>query len=184
MRKCLISNGYTTREKNSSYEDPSNFLNLVDRCYNKEWVAYCKPPFRDSSGVIHYLGRYTHRVAISNNRILHVRNGQVTFKWRDYADGRKEKIMTLSATEFIRRFLLHVLPKGFMKIRHYGLLGNRNKTKKLTLCKRLTNTPIRPKEKLPTLQLIQKLIGHDISTCPVCGTLLRHSIGLPPPIVS
>ena len=86
--------------------------------------------------------------------------------------------------EFIRRFLLHVLPKGFMKIRHYGLLGNRNKTKKLTLCKRLTNTPIRPKEKLPTLQLIQKLIGHDITTCPVCGTLLRHSIGLPPPIVS
>ena len=166
------------------YEDPRDFLNLVDRCYNKEWVAYCKPPFRDSSGVIHYLGRYTHRVAISNNRILNVRNGQVTFKWRDYADGRKEKIMTLSAMEFIRRFLLHVLPKGFMKIRHYGLLGNRNKTKKLTLCKRLTNTPIRPKEKLPTLQLIQKLIGHDISTCPVCGTLLRHTIGLPPPIVS
>jgi hypothetical protein len=123
-------------------------------------------------------------VAISNNRILNVRNGQVTFKWRDYADGRKEKIMTLSAMEFIRRFLLHVLPKGFMKIRHYGLLGNRNKTKKLTLCKRLTNTPIRPKEKLPTLQLIRKLIGHDISTCPVCGTLLRHSIDLPPPIVS
>ena len=103
------------------YEDPRDFLNLVDRCYNKEWVAYCKPPFRDSSGVIHYLGRYTHRVAISNNRILNVRNGQVTFKWRDYADGRKEKIMTLSAMEFIRRFLLHVLPKGFMKIRHYEI---------------------------------------------------------------
>ena len=73
------------------YEDPRDFLNLIDRCYNKEWVAYCKPPFRDSSGVIHYLGRYTHRVAISNNRILNVRNGQVTFKWRDYSDGRKEK---------------------------------------------------------------------------------------------
>ncbi len=84
------------------YEDPRDFLNLIDHCYNKEWIAYCKPPFRDSSGVIHYLGRYTHRVAISNNRILNVRNGQVTFKWRDYADGRKEKIMTLS--------LLYVLP--------------------------------------------------------------------------
>ena len=165
------------------YEDPRDFLNLIDRCYNKEWVVYCKPPFRDSSGVIHYLGRYTHRVAISNNRILNVRNGQVTFKWRDYADSRKEKIMTLSAMEFIRRFLLHILPKGFMKIRHYGLLGNRNKTKKLILCKRLTNTPIRPKEKLPAPQLLQKLIGHDITTCPVCGTLLQHA-SLPPPIVS
>jgi len=85
--------------------------------------------------------------------------------------------------EFIRRFLLHVLPKGFMKIRHYGLLGNRSKTKKLTLCKRLTNTPIRSKEKLPAPQLIQKLIGHDITTCPVCGTLLQHA-SLSPPFVS
>ena len=96
-------------------------------------------------------------------------------------------IYAAAQTEFvesIRRFLLHVLPKGFMKIRHYGLLGNRNKTKKLIFCKRLTNTPIRLKEKLPAPQLLQKLIGHDISTCPVCGTLLRHSIGLPPPIVS
>ena len=93
------------------------------------------------------------------------------------------KIMTLSAMEFIRRFLLHILPKGFMKIRHYGLLGNRNKTKKLILCKRLTNTPIRLKEKLPAPQLLQKLIGHDITTCPVCGTLLQHA-SLPPPLVS
>ena len=91
--------------------------------------------------------------------------------------------MTLSAAEFIRRFLLHVLPKDFMKIRHYGLLGNRNKTKKLILCKRLTNTPIRPKEKLPAPQLIRKLIGHDITTCPVCGTLFQH-VSLPPPFVS
>ena len=133
--------------------------------------------------MINYLGRYTHRVAISNNRILNVRNSQVTFKWRDYSDGNKEKVMTLSVMEFIRRFLLHVLPKGFMKIRHYGLLGNRNKTMKLTLCKRLTNTPIRSKEKLPALQLIQKLIGHDITTCPVCGTLLNHA-SLSPPLVS
>ena len=164
------------------YEDPRNLLDLIDRCYKKEWVTYCKPPFRDSSGVINYLGRYTHRVAISNNRILNVQNGMVTFKWRDYADGRKEKVMILSAMEFIRRFLLHVLPKGFMKIRHYGLLGNRNKTTKLALCKKLTDTPIRQKEKLPALQLIQKLIGHDITTCPVCGILLQH-VSLPPPIM-
>ena len=78
------------------YEDPRDFLNLIDRCYNKEWVVYCKPPFRDSSGVIHYLGRYTHRVAISNNRILNVRNGQVTFKWRDYLDHVLQHVITIN----------------------------------------------------------------------------------------
>lgn len=167
----------------SLYADPKAFADLVDRCYSKKWVVYCKPPFKDASGVIQYLGRYTHRVAISNNRILRVEHGKVTFKWRDYADGRKEKILTLSAVEFIRRFLIHVLPKGFMKIRHYGLLGNRNKTKKLLICKRLTHTPIQQKEKLPTLLLLKKLIGRDVSTCPVCGTLLKRNTSLSPPYV-
>lgn len=165
----------------SLYANPNTFSNLLDRCYAKNWVVYCKPPFKDVSGVIQYLGRYTHRVAISNSRILRMENGMVTFKWRDYTDRRKEKILTLSAVEFIRRFLLHVLPKGFMKIRHYGLLGNRNKTKKLLVCKRLTHTPVRQKEKLPTLQLLNKLIGRDVSTCPVCGTLLKRNISLSPP---
>ena len=116
-----------------------------------------------------YLGRYTHRIAISNNRIISMEKGKVTFKWRDYKDASKWKLMTLSADEFIRRFLIHVLPNRFMKIRHYGLLGNRNKNTKLKICKKLTNTPILPKENISTIELIQKITGRDLSKCPHCG---------------
>jgi len=89
---------------------------------------------------VEYLGRYTHRVAISNNRILKLENGQVSFKWRDYKDGSQWKVMSISAEEFIRRFLLHILPPGFMKIRHFGFLSSRGKQTKLPLCKKLTGT--------------------------------------------
>ena len=122
------------------------FDNFISLLYSKNWVVYCKPPFKDANHVIEYLGRYTHRVAISNNRIINIDNGKVTFKWRDYRDNKKEKIMVLDVNEFIRRFILHILPPRFMKIRHFGLLGNRNKTKKLTLCKSLTNTKVLTKE--------------------------------------
>lgn len=98
--------------------------------YSKDWVVYCNPPFKDASSIIEYLGKYTHRIAISNNRILNIDDGKGTFKWRDYRDKNKMKTMVLNADEFIRRFVLHILPPRFMKIRHFGLLGNRNKTKK------------------------------------------------------
>jgi Putative transposase. len=100
------------------------FENLLSSLYAKKWVVYCKPPFKNASCVVEYLGRYTHRVAIANSRIICMKDGKVTFKWRDYKDGNKLKIMTLSANEFIRRFLIHILPDRFTKIRHYGLLGN------------------------------------------------------------
>jgi predicted Zn-ribbon and HTH transcriptional regulator len=163
--------------------DPYQFRNLIDSCCRKDWVVYCKPPFKSASSVVEYLGRYTHRVAISNNRILSIDNGQVTFKWRDYRDINQWKIMTLSAFEFIRCFLLHVLPKGFMKIRHYGLLGNRNKTLKLTLCKQLTNTPIIDKVKTSILDLLKKMLGRDPSICQYCG-LPRHPSSLSPPLLA
>jgi predicted Zn-ribbon and HTH transcriptional regulator len=139
--------------------------------YDKEWIVYCKPPFRNAGYVVEYLGRYTHRVAISNTRIVNVENGCVTFNWRDYKDNNKQKLMTVSAEEFIRRFLIHILPDRLTKIRHYGLLGNRNKKIKLKLCKQLTNTPIRllPKEPLSAKELIKKLTGKDFSLCPCCG---------------
>lgn len=151
--------------------DKNIFNSFLSTLYSKEWIVYCKPPFKNASYVVEYLGRYTHRVAISNNRILKLENGNVTFKWRDYKNNNQQKLMTISAEEFIRRFLIHILPDRFMKIRHYGLLGNRNKTTKLKLCKQLTNTPIRlnPKEKLSTLQLLEKLTGKDFSLCPCCG---------------
>jgi len=142
---------------------------LMDSAYRKEWVVYCKPPFKTSACVVEYLGRYTHRVAISNNRILKFEGGMVSFKWRDYKDNSRWKVMTVTAEEFIRRFLLHILPTRFMKIRHYGLLGNRNKTKKLNLCKKLTNTVLHVKEKASSLDLIRKILGRDICRCPACG---------------
>lgn len=154
---------------------------LFNICYNKEWVVYCKPPFKDSTCVVEYLGRYTHRVAISNNRILMIENGAVTFKWRDYRDHSRWKVMTLSAEEFIRRFLMHVLPLGFMKIRHYGFLSSRGKQKKLRVCKIQTDTPLAKKEKLSTQSLIQKILGRNPSQCPNCGCCGLLRIGLSPP---
>ena len=162
-------------------DDPGWLQSLLNACYNKEWVVYCKPPFKTSACVVEYLGRYTHRVAISNNRILKVENGFVSFKWRDYKDGNKWKVMTLSASEFIRRFLMHVLPHRFMKIRHYGFLGNRNKNMKLLVCKILTRTPIVPKQKTSTLSLLCKILGRDPNICCHCG-LPRHPNILSPPL--
>lgn len=150
--------------------DDKEFEKLLTTLYNKEWVVYCKPPFKNAACVVEYLGRYTHRVAISNKRIASIENDAVSFKWRDYKDNSKHKLMTLSADEFIRRFLIHILPSGFMKIRHYGLLGNRNKTSKLKICKQLTHTPLLIKEKASNLQLIQRLTGRDLSKCPNCGS--------------
>ncbi len=134
-----------------------DFEKVLSSLYSKEWVVYCKPPFKNAACVVEYLGRYTHRVAISNKRIVSIEKDSVTFKWRDYKDDSKKKVMTLSADEFIRRFLIHILPDGFMKIRHYGLLSSRNKSTKLNICKQLTHTPFITQEKTSTFQLIQKL---------------------------
>ncbi|QSO45449.1 IS91 family transposase [Alicyclobacillus mengziensis] len=151
--------------------DQNQFQQWISSLYQKEWVVYCKPPFKDPGHVVEYLGRYTHRVAISNNRIVRVHNGMVTFKWRDYKDHNRQKLMSLTTDEFIRRFLVHVLPTGFMRIRHYGLLSPRNKSVKLALCKKLTKTTMREKftAKLSTVELFEKLTGRDFTLCPCCG---------------
>lgn len=98
-------------------------------------MVYCKPPFKGPETVIAYPGRYTHRIAVTNHRIIDIENGKISFFWKDYADGNKTKIVTLDCFEFIRRFLLHVLPDGFVKIRYYGLPGNRNRKEDLALCR-------------------------------------------------
>jgi hypothetical protein len=167
--------------------DESAFNTFLTPVYSKEWVVYCKPPFKNAACVVEYLGRYTHRVAISNNRIIGMENGMVTFKWRDYRDGNRWKTMRVSAQEFIRRFLIHVLPDRFMKIRHYGLMGNRNKTQKLGLCKRLTHTPVIERLKLSVEELLLMLTGKDIRICPHCGAgnMLRVLIpGKSPPLAA
>ena len=165
--------------KNEYLNNKQNFDELMSKMYNKEWISYCKPPFENAKSVIKYLGRYTHRVAISNERILREEKGEVTFKYRDYKDNNKMKEMTVKAEEFIRRFLMHILPPGFMKIRHYGLLGNRNKKTKLAVCKKLTNTTSPVKPKLTTLEILKKTLGVDFNICPMChkGHLMSPNSG-------
>lgn len=154
---------------------------LLNDCYNKEWVVFCKPPFKTAACVVEYLGRYTHRVAISNNRLLNFENGQVTFKWRDYKDSNRWKEMSISTEEFIRRFLMHVLPHSFMKIRHYGFLSSRGKQTKLSLCKKLTGASLLAKEKLTTEKLLFKILGRNPQTCRSCGYIGLLRTGLSPP---
>ena len=167
------------------FENDYTFKNLLNTLYYKEWIVYCKAPFKSASCVVEYLGRYTHRVAISNNRILEMKDANVSFKWRDYKNNNKLKVMTVSADEFIRRFLIHILPQRFMKIRHYGLLGNRNKNTKLKICKQLTKTPILLKEKTSILELLNTIIGRDITLCPKCKSnkFNRYS-GISPPNIA
>ena len=154
---------------NKYLENPGSYNDLIQNMYNKEWVVYCKEPFKNAESVIQYLGRYTHRVAISNERIVKIEGEKVKFKWRDYKDNNKMKEMTVSIQEFIRRFLLHILPPRFMKIRYYGILGNRNKKKKLLKCKILTRTKIYyAKKQLPTLELLKQTLGKDFNICPHC----------------
>ena len=145
------------------------FMNLKDSMYKKDWVVYCKKPFQQTHHIIQYLGNYTHRVAIYNNRLISMDGHSVTFRYKDYRDKNRQKLMTLDAMEFIRRFLMHVLPSGFQKIRHYGLLSNRNRNTKLARCQKLTGLPVKQKIKLNARDILLKLKGIDISLCRECG---------------
>lgn len=161
---------YLKREiKSKTLNRDINFNKLKNTLYNREWVVYCKKPFKNSFNVISYLARYVYRVAISNNRIIECKDKKVKFKWRDYRDNNKEKTMTLDVDEFIRRFLLHVLPNGFTKIRYYGILGNRNKKSKLLKCQILTKSNLTYK-KLTKRELLTSILGKDIFCCENCGS--------------
>ena len=150
--------------------------NEIKASRQKSWVVYAKKPFGSPQTVLGYLGRYTHRVALSNERILSVENGQVTLSYRDRKDGDKKKTVSLEAHEFIHRFLLHILPDGFMRIRHFGFLANRSKKQALAQCRRLLKIeaalPETPKESAKDLLL--RITGIDLSRCPSChrGTMI------------
>jgi hypothetical protein len=134
------------------------------------WIVYAKRPFAGPEQVLAYLGRYTHRVALSNDRLVELGDGRVRFRWKDYADHDRVKILTLAADEFLRRFLLHVVPRGFMRIRHFGLLANRTRRATLTQCWNLLGQP--PPEEAPSesvAELMHRLTGIDLARCPVCG---------------
>ena len=150
----------------------SNFKQLLDILYNKDWVVFCKKPFKNSSQIINYLGRYTHRVAVTNNRILGIENDEVIFRWKDYNDNGKQKTMKLPAQEFIRRFLLHVLPSGFCKIRYYGIFASRNRKTIMLSCKNsFWKTVAKSKYAgLKWQEMMLLITGVDFSMCPICKT--------------
>jgi predicted Zn-ribbon and HTH transcriptional regulator len=155
--------------------DPVAFKLLIDALRKKPWIVYAKKPFGSPVHVLDYLGRYTHRVALSNDRILSAHSREVTFSYRDRKNHDRKKTMTLDAHEFIRRFLLHVIPKGFVRVRHSGVLANRSKSL-LSKCRQLLDlgpaVPKLPKKSVHELML--ELTGIDITRCPLCqkGTLV------------
>jgi hypothetical protein len=157
--------------KTAGFGTQDGFGRLINRLWKKDWVVYSKRPFAGPEQALDYLGRYTHRVAISNHRIVDVKDGKVSFRYRDRKNGNQVKIMTLEAQEFIRRFLLHVLPDGFMRIRHFGLLANRYKKKNLSRCRQLLNLSPKRHElsKKTTRELMLELTGIDLDRCPRCG---------------
>jgi hypothetical protein len=156
----------------AALRDPQTFAAHLAPARQAEWVVYAKPPFGGPQQVLEYLGRYTHRVAISNNRLIDLADGQVSFHWKDYRHASRKKVMRLDGQEFIRRFLLHVLPAGFQRIRHYGLLGNRHRAAKLARCRELLAAPApgKPAEApLDYRDRYQRLTGVSLRNCPQCG---------------
>ena len=154
----------------STLSTQRGFSRFIDSLREHQWVVYSKKPFAGPEQVLDYIGRYTHRVAISNNRIINVQDGKVAFTYRDRKCGDIQKTKTLDAEEFIRRFLLHVLPKGFMRIRHFGFLANRCKKQNIQQIRELKGVAetVTEKTKKTTQELMLELTGTDIAMCPCC----------------
>jgi hypothetical protein len=141
---------------------PGCFANFLRQLFRQDWVVYAKPPFGGAEHVLNYLARYTHRVAISNHRLVAFENDRVSFRWRDYAHGGKKKVMTVSADEFLRRFLLHVLPKGLVRIRHFGFFANRRRETALARCCEL----------LGTATSTERPEATNLPRCPACSATM------------
>jgi hypothetical protein len=165
LKEQLIFPGNTAQ-----FESKQKFGQLIKSLSKVKWIAYAKRPFAGPQQVLDYLGRYTHRVAISNNRIISILNGKVTFTYRDRQRDNEIRKMTLDAEEFIRRFLLHVLPKGFLKIRYFGFLSHRNKKQAIPLLRKLIDPDAKFPEKVneTILEMMLRLTGTDITCCPKC----------------
>jgi hypothetical protein len=164
---------------------PARFQDLISCLRQQEWVVHLEPPFGGPEQVLRYLARYTHRVAISNGRLLSLENGQVRFRWRDSRDGNQIKEMTLDAVEFIRRFLLHVLPGGFVKIRHFGFLSNRNRKAMLQRCRELlppmSSQPAVPEPAEPLCPVCKTGHLHIVAWRSAAQLLVVTALGRPPP---
>ena len=180
LKQAYESGKLSFAGKIGELKEKKQFNELLNKLYGQSWHVYCKPPFKAAEKVVEYLSRYTHRVAISNERIVRIEQGRVTIRYRDYADGDRIKEMTLDALEFIRRFLLHILPDQFVKIRYYGILSTRNRNTKLRKCKELFGVPISQAddEELSWQELLKKLTGIDPTLCPHCkkGKLILFEV--------
>jgi predicted Zn-ribbon and HTH transcriptional regulator len=161
--------------------DPAFFCELLSKLRHKPWVVYSKAPFAGPQKLLDYLGRYTHRVALSNSRLISCADGVVRFHYRDRADGDQRKIAALTADTFLQRFLQHVLPKGFLRMRHYGLLANRRKAELLKRCGTLLGT-VQPEPSAPktTAEWIMQILGIDVNCCPRCGQKTLQRTEVPP----
>ncbi len=162
LRKAFQAGRLKFHGEMAGLAHPSALEALCREARRIKWVVFVKPPFGGPEQVLKYLARYTHRVAISNRRLLSMEDGRVSFHYKDYADGNKTKVMTLAATEFIRRFLLHILPGGFVRIRQFGFLANRTRGKKLALCRTLLGASA------PDKAIEERLDEHERKLCPVC----------------
>jgi hypothetical protein len=162
--------------------NPASFFRYLAPLRRRKWVVYAKAPFGGPDRVLDYLGRYTHRVAISNNRLKELKDGQISFAYKDYKHEQQHKVMTLSADEFLRRFLVHVLPDAFQRIRYYGLLGNRHRRENLARCRELLAMPVPvPQPPRDYRERCQQLSGYDPLRCPQCGSGQMVRIALLPP---
>jgi Putative transposase len=175
LKSAFATNKLLFVGQSACLANPVAFKLLIKVLRKKPWIVYAKKPFGSPVHVLDYLGRYTHRVALSNDRILSAHSREVTFSYRDRKDQDRKKTMTLDAHEFIRRFLLHVIPKGFVRVRHFGFLANRSKDL-LAKCRQLLDlSPTVPKLPQRSVQeLMLQLTGIDITRCPLCqkGTLV------------
>ena len=157
--------------------EPTAFARWLSQLRQVEWVVYAKPPFGGPEQVLAYLGRYTHRGAIANSRLVTMSDGQVAFRWKDYRRHGRAKVMTLAADEFIRRFLLHTLPDGFHRIRHYGFLANGHRAAKLALCRRLLDAPATDDPAAAAAE--DKAPVRSPTACPCCGGVMMFTAVLP-----
>jgi predicted Zn-ribbon and HTH transcriptional regulator len=177
LKQAYETNCLSFFGKLSKADSAPEFARLLDECYAKKWVVFSKKPFQDPLRVLKYIGRYTHRVAISNRRITDISGGNVSFLWKDYKDQNKKKVMTLSATEFMRRFLLHVLPQGFKRIRFYGILSNRYKNKNLKAIRLFLCSDM---EINPQTCALPNTLDLGGKRCPRCKSENIEEVELPP----
>ena len=171
LKSLYQDNKLEFHDSSEKYRNSYNFKELLNTCYKKDWVPHCKKTFNGAQSVINYLGKYTHRIAISNHRIIRMDEDTVTYYVKDYREQGKWKELTISGIEFVRRFLMHVPPKRFVRIRHYGLLCTRSKNKHLTLCRNLLGCKkyISILKDMEAPQIIEILYGIKISVCKCCG---------------